>query len=69
MATSKLTKLRLPKGKVLLFTPTGKARPMSNQEIADELLLRANFPPQHFEGMYRDVMLASLRGEDLRRFM
>ena len=44
MATRKNTKLRLPQGKVLRFTPTGRAVPVSEQNLADQKLLQAHFP-------------------------
>jgi hypothetical protein len=62
-------KFRLPQGKVLRFTPTGKSIPLSAQEIADDQLLGTVFPS--FEGppQVREVLLAAYRGENLRRFM
>jgi hypothetical protein len=64
-------KIRLPKAKILQFTPTGKSIPVSaqtiaddKQRIADNRLLRArygdNWPPEDLRGWF----LAKIKGGD-----
>jgi hypothetical protein len=69
MATRKNTKLRLPQGKVLRFTPTGKAISISAQMMADEQLLQAYFPscPEFSSEPVRSVALAWLRNNEAHR--
>lgn len=60
-SSTAFTKFRLPQGRVLLFTPTGKAIPMSAQAIADSELMAEMLP--NFEGppQVRGILLAALR--------
>jgi hypothetical protein len=57
-------KFRLPQGKILQFTPTGKSVPMSAQAVSDEALLAKHFPNMHFDASYRGLVLAELKGGD-----
>jgi hypothetical protein len=63
-------KLRLPKGKILQFTPTGKSVPMSEQTIADDqLLARSRF--RFADPDLRGAILAQINGGDdgLRKYL
>lgn len=68
MATAHITKFRLPHARILQFNLTGKSRQVSAADLADDALLRVNFPGTEFKEPSRSVVLAALRGEDLRRF-
>jgi hypothetical protein len=61
MATAQVTKFRLPSAKILRFTPTGKAVPVSEQRLADSMFLATYFPGVKFTESERHLLLPVLR--------
>jgi hypothetical protein len=59
----RLTKFRLPRARILRFTPTGKATSISEQMIAEDQLIQAHFPscPEFSNEPVRLIILAWLR--------
>jgi len=57
-------KAKIPAAKVLRFTPTGKSVPVPAQEIADDQLLKAEFPDISMDPCLREYFLAQIKGGD-----
>ena len=71
MATKHLTKLRIPSGRVLRFTPTGKSVRLSDQDMADEKTI-LTMPQRMFAGatpQMREIFLKLRRGESLKGYL
>jgi hypothetical protein len=64
-------KFRLPKGKIMQFTPTGKSVPMSEQTIADDQLLAGSRFRYVTNPDLRGAILAQIKGgvDGLRKYI